>query len=149
MDEQSVRRTDEDVEAFIANSADPGALRTLDAAIRSAIPGISRTLWRGVFWGGTEQAIIGYGDITQPRPRGPAVEWFLIGLAQQQRHLSLNINAADEGRYLSQHYAERLGRVKVGAASIAFRSPDLLDLGVLDEMLHHAARVQPPDQPRG
>ena len=33
----------------------------LDRRIVAGLPGRSRALWRGTFWGGTEQAIIGYG----------------------------------------------------------------------------------------
>lgn len=48
----------------------------LDAAISAAMPDRSRVMWEGPFWGGSNQAIIGYGDLRQPRPRGPDVEWF-------------------------------------------------------------------------
>jgi hypothetical protein len=125
----------------------------LDELIRGALPGRSRTLWEGTMWGGTDQSIIGYGDIVQPRPRGDDVEWFLVGLARQKDNYSLYVNAVDDGRYLGQVYEDRLrvegvakSRVKIGSASIGFRSIDDVDLGALGELLTQAHASTGPDQ---
>ena len=123
-------------------------MAALDAAIVDALPGRSRVLWEGVFWGGSEQRIIGYGDIVQPRPKGKEVEWFLVGLARQKRGYSVYVNAVEDGAYLGQRYADRLGRVKIGAASIGFTRLDALDLGVFGEMLRRADELTPPDPAR-
>jgi hypothetical protein len=136
-----VRRTGDDVEEFLRGARRAADLQAVDALVVAALPDVSRVLWRGVFWGGTEQAIVGYGDISQPRPRGADVQWFLVGLAEQSRHLSLYVNAADDDGYLVRRYAPRLGRVKVGAAAIAFRAPDDLDAEVLHELLVEARRT--------
>ncbi|WP_062521313.1 DUF1801 domain-containing protein [Demequina silvatica] len=139
--DESMRRTDEDVDAFLAASPRAALLQAVDASLRAGLPDLPRTLWRGVFWGGTEQAIVGYGDISQRRPRGGAVDWFLIGLAEQKSHVSLYVNAASDGAYLAHRYAERLGRVKVGAAAVTFRRIEDLDLAVVEEMAAEAARL--------
>jgi hypothetical protein len=81
----------------------------LDGIIRAALVGRSRDLWQGTFWGGTDQTIIGHGRTLQPRPRGPDVAWFLIGLARQKRNYSLYVNATSDGRYLGQTYEQQLG----------------------------------------
>jgi hypothetical protein len=138
-----VERTAEDVEGFIASCAQPEAMATLDAMVVRALPGASRALWRGPFWGGTQQAVIAYGDILQPRPRGPSVPWFLVGLALQKRHFSLYVHAAKDGRYLGQVYGSRLGKVRIGAAAITFASPDSLDAEVVKELLAEAAKQLP------
>lgn len=140
-DSPGMRPTPIPVDEFIAANDPDGSLARLDGVVSAALPGASRVLWQGVFWGGTHQSIIGYGATVQPRPRGRTVEWFLIGLARQKNHLSLYVNAAVDGAYLSKVYGPRLGRAKVGAASITFPSADALDLGVLDEMVRHAGRV--------
>lgn len=116
-----------------------------DALIRRAMPARSRSLWTGKFWGGTDQTIIGYGDVRQPRPRGADVEWFAVGLAMQKNYVSLYVNAALDGQYLAKAYADRLGKVKVGSASIAFASLDDVDPAALTELLQHADRLTPPD----
>ena len=84
-------------------------LEVLDELLVNAMPGRERTLWEGVFWGGTEQSIIGYGDLVQPRPKGDDVEWFVIGLALQKKHISLYVNAVEDNTYLGSRYADRLG----------------------------------------
>ncbi|MCA0293703.1 MAG: DUF1801 domain-containing protein [Actinobacteria bacterium] len=141
-----MERTGEDVDLFIAGCGQPEAMARLDALVREALPDAGRVLWRGDFWGGGEQAIIGYGDLRQQRPRGKTVEWFLVGLALQKRHFSLYVNAVRDGRYLGQAYGASLGKVRVGSAAITFASPDSLDAAEVREMLAEAAR-QLPAQP--
>lgn len=138
---ESMHKTDEDVDAFLTTLRDAEAHIALDARIRRALPDASRTLWRGVFWGGTAQAIIGYGDLVQPRPRGRDVEWFLVGLAQQSTHSSLYVNAIDGERYLVHEHAAALGKVKAGSAAVTFRTVADLDPDGLDALLAHVARV--------
>ncbi|WP_306371451.1 hypothetical protein [Nocardiopsis sp. CC223A] len=137
-----MQRTKTNVDQYLSRLGDP-VMTAMDAIITGALPGRSRTLWTGVFWGGTEQEIIGYADIVQSRPRGPAVEWFAVGLARQKNHYSLYVNAVEDGRYLSKAYAERLGRVKAGAAAITFKDADAFDRAVLVEMLRHVDRLTP------
>jgi hypothetical protein len=139
----SVGPTSLSVDEFIEGNDPDGSLARLDAVITAALPGASRVLWQGVFWGGTEQSIIGYGTIEQPRPKGRTVEWFLAGLARQKHYLSLYVNAAEDGAYLSKAYGPRLGRCKVGSASISFDAADAIDLEVLEEMVRHAGRLMP------
>lgn len=117
----------------------------LDALIVDALPDRRRDLWEGVFWGGTSQSIIGYGHIVQPRPRGADVDWFLVGLAKQKAGYSLYVNATTEKAYLAHSYADRLGKAKLGAASIGFKKLEDVDLDVLRDLLEHAHRVTEPD----
>ncbi len=123
-------------------------MQAVDAAIVAAMPGRNRVLWEGVFWGGTEQTIIGYGDIVQARPRGPDVEWFLVGLARQKNTYSLYVNAVEDGVYLGQRFAERLGKVKLGSASIGFRRLEDLDMEGLADMVARADEITPADPKR-
>ena len=117
----------------------------LDVIVRAALPGRHRDLWQGTFWGGTEQTIIGYGRILQPRPRDPDVAWFLVGLARQQRNYSLYVNATDDDGYLTRAYAGRLGSVKIGAASIGFTRLANVDLDALRQLLTAAHDTTPAD----
>ncbi|MEO1065048.1 MAG: DUF1801 domain-containing protein [Actinomycetota bacterium] len=136
------------VDEFLAgfDEDDRATMTTLDEVIVAALPGRRRVLWEGVFWGGTEQSIIGYGDIVQPRPKGPDVEWFLVGLARQKQHVSIYVNAVEDGQYLGQRYADRLGSVKIGSASIGIRRLDRVDLEALRELLALAHELAPPDR---
>lgn len=136
-DEHLASFTDEDIRSTMA---------ALDAVIVAAMPGRRRVLWEGVMWGGTAQSIIGYGDMVQPRPRGDDVEWFVVGLARQKSYFSLYVNAVDDGTYIGQTYAERLGRVRVGAASLGFNHLSDIDMDVLAEMLKRAHETAAPDR---
>lgn len=107
----------------------------MDALISAHMPEAPRTLWEGVFWGGTDQMIIGYGDLVQKQSRGRLVEWFMVGLARQQDSFSLYVNAVQDGQYLAKTYGKRLGKAKIGASSVSFRKMADLDLTVLGEML--------------
>lgn len=103
----------------------------LDAEISRIMAGRPRVLWEGVFWGGTDQRIIGYGDLVQDRGRGGTVEWFVVGLAVQQNYLSVYINAVEDDQYVAQKYAHTLGRAKVGSSSVSFKSLADIDLDAL------------------
>lgn len=136
------------VDAHLDSLEDPEVaetMRTLDRLMSRVMPNRRRVLYEGPFWGGTHQQIIGYGHIVQPRPRGDDVHWFLVGLARQKDHYSVYVNAVHDGRYLGQHYEGRLGKVKLGSASIGFRSLDDLDLAVFEELLIQADEVTDPD----
>ena len=140
-----MERTDKNVDDYLAGLTTERAdsMRALDAVISEELPGLERVLWEGVFWGGTEQQIIGYGGTATPRPRGEVVEWFLIGLADQKRHISLYVNANSEGKHLVQHWGDRLGKVKVGTAAVTLTSFDGIDVDGLREMIREARALTP------
>ncbi len=142
-----VDRTPDEYLASIDDEAIRAQMIRLDSLVAAAMPGRCRVLWEGVFWGGTEQSIIGYGDLVQARPKGKTVEWFLVGLARQKKHFSLYVNAVDDGAYLGHQYADRLGKAKVGAANITFTRVDGVDLDALGELLDRADELTPPDRP--
>ena len=116
-------------------------MAALDERITAALPGHARSLWEGVFWGGSEQRIIGYGDLSYVRSDKQEVRWFLVGLARQKNYYSVYVNAADGRRYLAEAYAGRLGKAKVGKSSISFRKLADVDLDVLSELLERAGKL--------
>lgn len=120
----------------------PDAVRddisTLDAELTRIFAGHERVLWEGPMWGGTHQRIIGYGDYRQENRSGASVDWFVVGLAVQKSHLSLYVNAAEDGQYLVKRYADRLGRVKSGSANVTFKRLSDVDLPGVLEMAERA-----------
>jgi hypothetical protein len=115
---------------------------TLDGAISAAMPGEERVVWEGKFWGGTEQRIIGYGTYHYRGRSGAEGEWFVVGLAAQKNYLSLYVNAAEDGRYIGERYASRLGKVKAKRANIQLKRAADVDLDVLREMVKRARELQ-------
>jgi hypothetical protein len=113
-------------------------MTALDAAIARIFAGHERVLWAGVFWGGSQQRIIGYGDLRQKNSKGGVVEWFAVGLAAQKSYLSLYASVADEAGYLVPQYCDRLGKVKCSNANVTFKRLSDLDLPVVIEMVTRA-----------
>ena len=116
-------------------------MTALDAAIAPIFAGHERVLWEGVFWGGSQQRIIGYGDLRQKNSKGGVVEWFAVGLAAQKNHLSLYASVADGGKYLVPQYCDRLGKVKCSNANVTFKRLSDLDLPVVVEMVTRARDI--------
>ena len=57
-----VKIVDESVADFLKSESDE-ELAELNMVVAKRLPNTKPVLWRGVFWGGTEQAIIGYYKI--------------------------------------------------------------------------------------
>lgn len=135
-----MRVSEESVDTWLNSIDDQRSdeVKHLDMIISEVFAGDTRVLWIGKFWGGTDQTIIGYGDLVQPRPRGKDVHWFVVGLALQKANISLYVNAVKDGQYLGQAYGKALGKVKLGSASIGFKSIADLDMPVLKSLLQEA-----------
>ncbi|HEX2178095.1 MAG TPA: DUF1801 domain-containing protein [Actinomycetota bacterium] len=118
-------------------------LRAVHDTVTTAAPELDQWVWRGKMWGGTDQTILGYGHFDYVNSSREQVRWFLIGLANQKAHVSLYVNAVRDKKYLGQLYAERLGKVKLGSASISFKKLEDVDLQVLSEMVAEAAKNPP------
>ena len=116
-------------------------IAALDAEIGTVMAGMERTLWEGVFWGGSSQHIIGYGSYRYKGRSGAEGEWFIVGLAAQKNYLSVYINAADDGQSLAKLYAPRLGKVKAGSANLQFKRAADIDFDVLREMVARAREL--------
>jgi hypothetical protein len=69
--EYVMERTTEDPSSYIQSlpESSRGSLRRFDKLISTVFEGHSRVLWKGVFWGGSEQTIIGYGDLNTRQSR--------------------------------------------------------------------------------
>jgi hypothetical protein len=113
----------------------------LDKEISRVMAGQTRVLWQGVFWGGTQQNIIGYGDVVYKRPKKPDVEWFVVGLAVQKNYISLYVSAVQDKQYVTEKYAGKLGKAKVGKSNITFKSLADIDLDALLELIAKAKQV--------
>ena len=138
-----MERTDANVDHFLADLRSPSGddIRVLDSEIRQRMPGRERHLYEGKFWGGSDQQIIGYGMMDYQNRSGADVEWFVVGLAEQKSYISLYVNAVREGTYLLRDYEKRLGKAKVGSASISFESIADVDLDALMELVEEAGRL--------
>jgi hypothetical protein len=138
-----MERTDRDIAQFIDSLPDEVRedMRTLHGLIDQVMAGLPRWLYTGVFWGGSEQQIIGYGQMDSTRSNGTEVKWFVVGLAAQKNYLSIYVNVVEDRHYLSERYGKELGKVKVGKSSIGFKGVADLDLEKLRSFVQRARSV--------
>lgn len=111
------------------------AMQELHNLISKSIPDAPQVMWEGVFWGGSEQKIIGYGDMKYRRSDKKEVNWFIVGLAQQKNYLTIFLNAVEDSTYLAEKYKGVLGKVKIGKSSISFKKVDDINLDKLEEII--------------
>ena len=138
-----MERVESSPDNYIASQAPDirAVLEALHTLIKTALPDRDSCMWEGVFWGGSEQQIIGYGNYAYQRSDKKQVEWFLVGLARQKNYFSLYVNAVERKKYLAEIYGPRLGKVKTGKSSISFRNLSDVNLDVLSEMIEHAGKI--------
>jgi hypothetical protein len=138
-----MQRTSKDVAEFLASleGTQGDDMRRLDDLISEQMPGQSRFLYEGVFWSGSDQQIVGYGVLDYENRSREPVEWFLVGFAAQKDHISIYVNAVEDGQYLLRQYEGRLGKAKLGSANIAFKRVADLDLDNLLEMVSRASEL--------
>lgn len=113
-------------------------IAALDARIAAVMKGAERVLWEGKFWGGSDQRIIGYGEYTYANRSGKTVDWFVVGLAAQKNYITVFVNAAEDGAYVAERYADRLGKAQIGRSSVSFKRLSDIDLTVLLELVTRA-----------
>ena len=138
-----MERVESSPDDYIA-SQDPdirAVLEKLHTLIKTALLDRDSCMWEGVFWGGSEQQIIGYGNYAYQRSDKKQVQWFTVGLTRQKNYFSVYVNAVEEKKYLAEIYGPRLGKVKTGKSSISFRNLSDVNLDVLSEMIEHAGRI--------
>ena len=138
-----MERVESSPDDYIASQAPDirAVLEELHTLIKTALPGRDCWMWEGIFWGGSEQQIIGYGNYSYQRSDKKQVEWFTVGLTRQKNYFSLYVNAVEGKTYLAEIYGPRLGKVKIGKSSISFRNLSDVNLHVLSEMIEHAGRI--------
>lgn len=135
-----MQRSDTPIDEHLA-SIDPrfrDDVITLHEELAALFVDSEPVLYEGKFWGGSDQAIIGYHPYTYRRSDGTQVQWFVVGLGAQKNYISLYVSAVVDGEYLSKRDGPDLGNVKVGSSSVSFKSLDDVDRPKLTAFLQTA-----------
>lgn len=135
-----MEKTNDTIEQYL-ETLDPKhreVLQEIIDLIYKVAPDIGYSVWRGVFWGGSEQTILGFGEYEYQTKSGASGTWFLIGLARQKAYYSLYVTALQDGEYITKKYQDKLGKVKAGSSNIRFTKLENVNLDVLREMLSEA-----------
>lgn len=105
-------------------------LRAVDELIRTTAPGLERTMVSGM-----SINMIGYGMFHYKGKSGREGEWPVVALANQKNYMSLYICAVENGKYVPEANANRLGKVSVGKSCIRFKKLADLNLDTVKEIL--------------
>lgn len=110
-------------------------VRTVHAAIRAAVPDLTPSVWG---------RMLGYGHYHYRYRSGREGDAAPVSLANGARYASLHLlGLTDDGRYVAEANAPRLGKVDVGKSCVRFRRAADLDLDVIAE-LARACAANPP-----
>lgn len=106
-------------------------VESLHKLICDHMPEVQPKMWEGVFWGGSQQSIIGYGQLSYTRSDKQQVEWFVVGLSKQKNYISVYITGTEGNEYVVKKYAHLLGNVKTTSSAIRFSRLDEVNLDEL------------------
>jgi hypothetical protein len=82
---------------------------------------------------------VGYGPYHYRYESGREGDWFVVGLANQKRYVSVYLCATVDGAYLAEANAARLGKVSVGKSCIRITKAENVDWDVLAELVRTTA----------
>jgi hypothetical protein len=118
--------------SFLAGASEDrrAVLERVDEVIRSAAPQLERRLWNDT---------LGYGSFHYRYATGREGDSFVVGLASRKQYVSIYVMAVEDGMYVAEAAADRLGKVSVGRSCIRFKRLEDVDLDVLAEIVRKAA----------
>jgi hypothetical protein len=85
--------------------------------------------------------MIGYGSFAYRNYKHEPIEWPVVSLANQKNHVSIYICSILDGKYLAEHFADSLGKVKVGKSCISIKKLEDIDLPTLKKVLQMAEKA--------
>jgi hypothetical protein len=120
-------------EYFVKGEDREPDLREIDRVIKQAAPHLKPVLFKGMASGG---AMLGYGlQPYQTKSMKEPEQWPIIALANQKNHISLYLSAVEDGEYIAEKNADRLGKVSCGKSCIRFTKFDDLNVDVVKEII--------------
>jgi hypothetical protein len=111
--------------------------RALHKLIRATVPELKPFLSSGM---------IGYGPYHYRYATGREGDTFVIGLAGRKTGLALHVTMAVDGKYLTETFADRVGKADVGKSCIRFRRLSDLDQKTIVTLLRRAGKAAAQQQ---
>ena len=106
--------------------------RALHKLIRASVPELKPFLSSGM---------IGYGPYHYRYATGREGDTFVVGLAGRKTGLALHVTLAVDGKYLTETFADRVGKADVGKSCIRFRRLSDLDQKTIVTLLRSAGKA--------
>jgi hypothetical protein len=138
----------DNVETYLASLPEPRQqrIRHFIEVIDQAAPGQPRALWNH------GEGVIGFGHYHYRYASGREGEFFMIGVANRKRYVSIYSNRANGERYLPDSFRELLRGCKVGKSCIEVPDSVIVDDEVLADLTRQSvaffqAEMQKPKVP--
>ena len=111
-----------EAEAHIASLPEPrrSQMERIHRVIAAAIPDAPIRMFD---YGGP---LIGYGIYAYTNSKGPAGDWFAVGLANRKAYISLFSMGGRDGGYLVEHVHDRFPGAKIGRSCLNIKDPTLI-----------------------
>ena len=117
-------------EYFAAAGDREPELRDLDAFIQQHAPNLTPVFAPG------PGAMLGYGEQPyQTKSMKEPIDWPVVALAVQKRHISLYLCALEDGQYVAEKHAAELGQVSCGKSCVRFTKADKINRDGLARVL--------------
>jgi hypothetical protein len=122
------------VTAYLDGVAEPyrADARELHRLIRATVPELRPFVASGM---------IGYGAYHYRYATGREGDTFVVGLAGRKNGLALHVTLAVNGAYLTESFADRVGKADVGKSCIRFRRLSDLDQETIVALLRSAGKA--------
>ena len=114
-------------------------MQLLDQMIRNTMPGAQLWFLDGKDANGKVVANpnIGYGALQLKNKSGMGKDFYQIGLSAKTTGISVYVMGLSDKNYLSNNYAERIGKASVTSYCIKFKALSAIDLAVLEELIQN------------
>lgn len=83
---------------------------------------------------------IGYGELQVKNKSGMGKDFYQIGLSANTTGISMYVMGLSDKNYLSNNYAERIGKASVTSYCIKFKALSAIDLAVLEELIQNVLK---------
>lgn len=112
-------------------------MQLLDQLIRNIMPGTQLWFLDGKDANGNVVANpnIGYGALQLKNKSGKEKDFYQIGLSANTAGISVYIMGLSDKNYLSNNFAERIGKAHVTSYCIKFKSLSEIDASVMEELI--------------
>ncbi len=117
---------------YIAKLEEPrkSEVAALDNLIRKLAPGLPPFVHIG---------ILAYGPWHYKYASGREGDWFRIGVASNQSHISLYVCATDGKSYVAEKFKKALPKAKIGKSCVRFKRLSDLDEAALARLIRESA----------
>jgi len=121
-------------EEYISQLEDPrkAEVAALDALIRETVPNLAPFIHSGM---------LAYGRWRFKYATGRSGDWFRIGVASNQKYISLYICSADDEGYIAERYKKALPKANIGRSCVRFKRLADLDQAALKKMIVEGAQA--------